>query len=38
MKFYVVFDHLSQTYEVTKFWIIKLYLDISDIRQANEHT
>ena len=31
LKFYGVFDHFSQTYEIAKFWIIKLYFDVSDV-------
>ena len=38
LKFYGVFDHFSQTYEIAKFWIIKLYFDVSDVMQGNEHT
>ena len=34
----VFFDHFSRTYEVAKFRIIKLYLDVSDVTHANEHT
>ena len=26
-----VFDHFSRTYKVTKFWMIKLCLDVSDV-------
>ena len=29
IKFYGVFDHFSRTYEVAKFRMIKLYLDVS---------
>ena len=32
------FCPFSQTYEFAKFWIIKLYLDISDVIHGNEHT
>ena len=35
-KFYGVFDHLSRTYEATRFWIIKLCLDVSDVIDAND--
>ena len=37
-KFNGVFDHFSQIYEVTKFQMIKLCLDVSDVIHANEHT
>ena len=33
--FYGVFDHFPRTYEVAKFWTIKLYLNV---KKANEHT
>ena len=29
--------HFSRTYEVTKFWMIKLFLYVSDIIHVNEH-
>ena len=29
---------ILRTFEVTKFWMIKLRLDVSDVIQANEHT
>ena len=32
-----VFDHFSQTYEVAKFSMIKLYIDMSDVIPENEH-
>ena len=35
IKFYGVFDHFSRTYEVAKFWMIELYLNVSDIMNAN---
>ena len=38
IQFYSRFDHFSWTYEVVKFWIIKLCLDVSDIIHANKHT
>ena len=38
IKFYGVFDHFSRTYEVAKFWMIELYLNVSDIMNANSHT
>ena len=38
IKFYGVFDHFSWTYEVAKFWTIKLYLDVRGVIHANEHT
>ena len=37
IKFYGVFDHFARIYEVAKFSIIKLYLDVSDVMLANEH-
>ena len=37
-KFNGVFDHFSQIYEVRKFQMIKLCLDVSDVIHANEHT
>ena len=37
-KFYGVFDHFLQIYEVTKFQMKKLRLDVSDVVHANEHT
>ena len=30
IKFYGVLAHFSRTYEVVKFWMIELYLDVSD--------
>ena len=38
INFYSVFDHFSQTYEVKKFCIIKLYLNVSDVIHTNRHT
>ena len=38
MKFYRLFVHFIRTYEFAKFWMIKLYLDISGIIHLNEHT
>ena len=32
------FDHFLETYKVTKFWMIKLYLHASDVINAIEHT
>ena len=32
-KFYGVFDHFLQIYEVTKFQMIKLHLDVSDVME-----
>ena len=32
-KFYGVFDHFLQIYEVTKFQMIKLRLDVSDVME-----
>ena len=37
-KFYVCFDHFSWTYEVAKFLMIKLCLDVIDVIHVNEHT
>ena len=37
-KFYDSFDHFSRTYEVPKFWIIKLYLDVRNVVYAIEYT
>ena len=36
--FYGRFDQFSWTYEVVKFWMIKLCLDVRDVIHANEHT
>ena len=36
-KFYGIFDHFSGTYKVTKFWLIKLCLDVRDIINSKEH-
>ena len=38
IKCYGVFNHSLQTYEVAKFWMIKLCLDVSNVIHANEHT
>ena len=37
-KFYGAFDYFWQTHEVTKFWLIKLCLDVSDVIHTNEYT
>ena len=37
-KFYGVFEHFSQTHEITKFWMIKLCFNVSDVTHVNEHT
>ena len=37
-KVYSVFDHFYELYEVAKFRMVKLYLDVSDVIHANEHT
>ena len=37
-SFMVFSDHFSRTYEVAKFWVIKLYLDVSDVIHVTEHT
>ena len=36
-SFYCRLDHLSWTYKVAKFWMIKLCLDASDVIHANKH-
>ena len=36
IKFYGIFDNFSLTYEIAKFWMIKLRLDVSDVIHANE--
>ena len=36
--FYGRFDNFSWTYEVAKFWMIKLCLDVSDVIHKNKHT
>ena len=33
-----VFDHFSRIYEITKFSLTKLCIDVSDIIPAIEHT
>ena len=33
-----LFVHLSWAYEVAKFWVVKRYLDVSDVIHANEQT
>ena len=38
IKFIGVFVYFLRTYEVPKFWMIKNYLDISDVIHANEHS
>ena len=38
MKFYDVFDNFSRIYEVTKFGLITLCFDVSDLIHANKHT
>ena len=38
IKFYSAFGNFLRTYEVAKFWMIKLCLDTSDVIHANEHT
>ena len=35
MVFLSIFDELN---EVAKFWMINLYLDVSNVIHANEHT
>ena len=36
-KFQSFFDHFLRTYEVIKFWMVRLCLDASDVMYANEH-
>ena len=36
IKFYGVFDHVSRTCYVAKFWTTKLYLYVNDVIHANE--
>ena len=36
-KLYCVYDHFTGTYRDAKFWIIKLWLDVSDAISVNEH-
>ena len=38
IKFYDAFVYFSRTLEVEKYWMIKLYLDSSDVIHANKHT
>ena len=38
IKFYGILLHFSGTYEVAKFWVVKLYLDVSDAIHENDHT
>ena len=38
IKVYGVFDHFSRTFEVAKFWAIKLYFYVKDVIHANEQT
>ena len=38
IKFYDFFAYSLRTYEVLKFWLIKLYFDLNDIIHANKHT
>ena len=37
IKFCGVSDHFLRTYEIEKFWMIKLYLGVSDVIYANEY-
>ena len=37
VQFYGSSDHFSGTYEVAKFQMIKLCLDVSDVIHANEY-
>ena len=36
IKFYDVFEQFSRTYEVAKFSMTKLYLEVSDVTDASE--
>ena len=36
--FYGHFDHYSWTYEVEKFWMIKLCVDVTDVIHPNEYS
>ena len=38
IKFYGVFYYFPRTYEVAKFWMIKLCLNVIDVVHANGHT
>ena len=38
IKFYDVLVHFLRAYEVAKSWMIKLYLNVSDVIHANELT
>ena len=35
IKFYCIFVHFSRTYEVAKFWIIKLYFKVTSCTRKN---
>ena len=35
IKFYGVSLHFSRIYEVAKFWMVKLYLDVTSYTQTN---
>ena len=37
-KFYGFFVYFWRTYEIPKFWMIKLRLDVSDAIHAKKHT
>lgn len=37
IMFYGVFVHFSWTYGVAKFWVIKLYLNVSDVIHTSKH-
>ena len=38
IRFYGVFVYFLRPYEVAKFWMIELYLDVSVVIRANKHT
>ena len=38
IKLFSVFDHFSGIYEINKFWMIKVYLNISGATNENKHT
>ena len=37
-QIYGCFGYLLWTYKVVKFWLVKLWLSVSDVIHANEHT
>lgn len=36
-KLYGVFDNFSESYQVTKIWMIKQCLSVSDVIHGNKH-